>query len=132
MKKYILVLALIPFGKIKGQNCPSGYETRNVKCGKEFVIKCIPIDYSCSQCWAVKTPPCPNFKSGGLAFYSSYEIAYQTAEKDKLDALYSSSYNCVGNDSRVYKIYLDDSKFCSVAATDLLNKIKPFLKRYKA
>jgi hypothetical protein len=121
--KYFLLIVFTIIGiTAKTQNrCPLGYEERNVKCGKEIITKCVPVNYSCSQCWAVITSPCPGFKTAGTEFFSSYENAYKRAEKDKAAALKSSNYNCIGADPRDYIIYLDDSKFCSTSSSEVSN-----------
>lgn len=137
MKKYIILLSLfICFNKIVAQDCPQGYEERTVRCNGRFEKKCIPVNYSCNQCWAVSTISCPGVKLPGLAYYSSYEKAFAVAERDKNTALRTSNYKCIGNDPRKYTIYLDDSKSCnggsSAVSNDLKNKILAFLKRYQA
>jgi len=140
MIKYPLLICLLLTVKANGQDCPVGYEERTVKCNGQFVKKCVPLNYTCKQCWAVSHPPCAGFKTGGLSFYSSYEKAYEMANKDKNAALsMGSKYSCIGPDARTYTIYLDDSKYCNInsnekstALNDLKNKITLFLKRYKA
>lgn len=138
MTKYILLISLLLTAKANGQNCPTGYEERTVKCNGQFVKKCVLIGYSCSQCWGVQYPPCPSNKDGGLDLYNSYEKALAAAQKEANGSNWSTG-KCLWYDNRTFKIYLDDSKQCNIsfggnsaAINDLKNKIIPFLKRYKA
>lgn len=100
---------LIIFDIAKAQvNCPPGSEKRNIKCNGQIVTTCVPINYDCRNCWNVENPPCDGNISGGLWSFNSYEKALQAAERLKAENNHCPFYN-----DQIYKIYLDDSKYCN-------------------
>ena len=133
----ILLLSLSFQQTTKAQNCQTGYEMRTLKCNGHFQERCMPVNYSCKDCWKLETAPCPGsgLSHGGLTDYNSYESAYTAAERNKNNALNKgSNYDCIINDPRTYRVYLDDKASCGDPAivTNLRNKIAPFLKRFEA
>ncbi len=136
MKKSFLFAFLLFAFTVNAQNCPAGYEEKNVKCGTSIVAKCVPINYNSKDAWMVYSPPCNNSKSqsGGRWYYNSYDLALQGAERHKAE-----NNSCPFYNDQIYTIYLDDSKLCNntidwneAKKNDFINKIKPFLQRYKA
>ncbi len=137
-KLYFTFIFLFVIIVLKAQeNCPDGYEERNVKCNGKFVVACVPINYSCKLCWTVSWPACPETPHlGGADLKNSYELALICAENAKK---INSNYCGHGGvwDPQKPTIYLDDPKFCSETPdanrtlfNDLKNKIFPFLQRY--
>lgn len=117
-------------------DCPSGYVSRNVKCSGTISVRCVPENYACNKCWVLEFAPCPGKKVGGAWFYNSYEQALQAAQKESNNW---KDGRCSWYDNTKYKIFIDNAKFCSTGLNagvqlknDLLNKIKPFLQRFKA
>ena len=136
-KFFTLIVLCLTLTRVTAQvDCPQGYVERNIECNGNIIVKCVPENYTCNGCWILKFAPCPGQTSGGSRFYGSYERALQAAQKESNNWHHGQ---CTWWDNRNYKIYIDDSKYCStnlndeeVLKNDLLNKVKPFLQRYKA
>jgi hypothetical protein len=140
MKKLIftflfLFLVLI----VKAQvDCPQGYEERSVRCSGKIVTKCVPVNYTCNNCWMIQWQNCDgNWNhAGGAMSYSSYKRCLEVAEQTKSGTTY---HPCPESMNKyVYRIFLDDVKFCSTTPNsnatiigDIRNKLKSFLQRYR-
>jgi hypothetical protein len=119
MKKLVsLITSLVLCIIVKAQDCPTGYEMKNVKCNGTISVKCVPVSYSCHLCWTIEWAKCDgsfNGKGiigGGANWHESYQACIDDAEQKRNGSLY---HNCPNEilDKFNYRIYLDDSKFCN-------------------
>lgn len=139
MKKVIVTHFLLSlFFVVNAQeNCPQGYEQREVKCSGKIVSKCVPVNYTCNKCWSIEWQKCDGNWGGGLMGHSTYEKCLEDAQKTISGTLFHECPEIMNKYK--YRIYLDDSKFCSTTPNsnaaliaDLKNKIISFLQRYRA
>jgi hypothetical protein len=139
LRKYIVLFLLLVTIKLKGQeNCPIGYEERNVMCNNKIVTKCISTNQTCRSCWWIKWADC----NGSIehSHYAMVHNSYQECLQDAQTAKDETLGNCpnMQRNTEVYLIYLDNSNACSAnignssAVNDFLDKIVPFLQRYRA
>lgn len=121
IKLLIFLFFLNQFCVFSQENCPAGNELRDVKCSSKIVQKCVPENHTCSRCWTVEFAPCPGRTIGGSWGYSSYDKAVEMAKNASNNW---SDGKCTWWDNNVYKIYLDDSKFCNSSsfANDAVKK----------
>lgn len=138
MIKYTLLICLLLTIKVNGQNCPAGYEERNVKCGGKTVKKCVPVNLSCSKCWHVSYSDCQGNVETSIwgGSFDTYEECVAKAKDFQKN--HSFLGNCPQAGSKYLitllgaKVNLCTNSINSIAINDLKNKIIPFLKRYKA
>lgn len=144
MLRHITIVALV-LGQntILGQNCPTGFVERLVKCKGQFVKKCIPENYNCKACWRVEYPPCQNSKTGGgSSNHNSYEEAVAEVRRMQKNIREvniqrgKAPEDCGGwHDYFSPKIFFNDCGESNKGqgatdVADLRNRIKPFLQRY--
>lgn len=98
---------------LKAQSdCPYGYEERDVKCNGMIVKKCVPVDYTCKDCWALEWQGCNGkWTYGGLEFHSTYQKCSEAAEKTERGKEVGECPT-VWN-KHVYRIYIDNKEFCN-------------------
>jgi hypothetical protein len=138
MKKYISILSLFIYSnKSPAQDCPIGYEERNVKCDGKTVKKCVPVNLSCNKCWHVSYSDCQGNVETSIwgGSFDTYEECVKQAQDFQKN--HSFLGNCPQAGSK-YLISLLGSKanLCtnstnSIAINDLKNKILPFLQRFQ-
>lgn len=139
MTKFLLPLCLLLILRVAGQNCPAGYEERNVMCDGKIIKKCLPINQKNKDSWWIKWADCKgSLKAGsGYAdFYDSYERCLQEAEKAKTQTWFSCPK--MQRDVNNYIIYLKNINACNSnidsdveAIKDLKEAIKLYLSKYK-
>jgi hypothetical protein len=134
-----LIILCLSISKLNSQNsCPVGYSLRSVICKGVVAEKCIPENLTCEYCWKIIWPQCISDQRAADNITNSYEKALQIAEERKREF---SGINCTGTyhtDYSRFKIYLVSANYCnspisdSFVVRDLVSKINPFLKRYRA
>ena len=112
MKKVSLVIIVILYNLLgHSQNtCPAGYTERDVQCNGQITKRCVPENFNCSKCYILEFAPCPGKNGGSKWGYNSYERASSAAKSETSNW---KDGKCIFYDNKNYKIYIDDSKFCS-------------------
>jgi hypothetical protein len=83
------------------ENCPVGYEERNVLCSGKLTKKCVQENYTCSSCWEIQAWQYESW-STSTQLQNSFEAA------NDLALSWQSK-----NSKYVFRIVLNDKKFCS-------------------
>ncbi|RTQ47767.1 hypothetical protein EJV47_17760 [Hymenobacter gummosus] len=138
MTKYTFLFCLLLAAKANGQNCPTGYEERNVKCDGKTVKKCIPVNLSCNKCWHVSYSDCQGNVETSIwgGSFDTYEECVRKAQDFQKNHSFLGNCPQAGNKYLITllgaKVNLCTNSINYIAINDLKNKIIPFLKRYKA
>lgn len=107
----VIIFTLFVLNTNAQNNCPQGYEERDVRCSGKIVTKCIPINYNCKDCWDIEWQKCDGSWNGGLAWHSSYEKCLEDAESTKNGNLYHPCPEIMNK--YAYRIFCDDPEFCN-------------------
>lgn len=112
-------------------DCPQGFVERKVKCKGTMLLKCIPDNYACKNCWFLEFG---NSEGNGWYpkdYFQSYDEALNVAQRIQRSG--TRLYN-----ANIYRIYVDGGEYCntttnsqSAVINDLKQKITPFLNRYR-
>jgi hypothetical protein len=133
IKLLVILFFLKQFCVFSQVNCPVGEELRKVECDGEIIDKCVPQNYTCSNCWKLVFAPCPGKTGEGTNWYSTYERALQSAQNERTSWI---DGECFFYDNRQFKIYLSDNKLCvsnseNAAKDDLSRRLKLLMSKFR-
>ncbi len=137
MSRYILTIILLTLlfetlstSLSAQQDCPQGYEKKDVRCDGNLISTCIPENYVCDNCWKAE---CAN-KDGtyGLFHWNEYGNSYNECLRLINEAKERNERPPITNtttDFNNYRIYLTNSKFCNLrsASDEISSKLASLL-----